>query len=162
MPHDIFFNFQRKLHRRTLLRGAGVALAVPWLNSMNRAFGGAATDDPPRRFVAITLGLGLHADNLNRPPFCRKGDLAKSKTIDALEHHFVERRVDREEGCVWQRASECNGVGPLGREGECGDRRAEDERQNRRKAEPWSICSLPRLSFLPSFASTQGLRSDCR
>ena len=58
------FNFQRQLSRRTLLRGAGVAMAVPWLNAMRPAFA-AAEDQTPRRFVAMTLGLGLHAPNLN-------------------------------------------------------------------------------------------------
>lgn len=57
------FNFQQQLNRRTVLRGAGVAMAMPWLSAMRPAF--AATDShPPRRFVAITLGLGLHAQNL--------------------------------------------------------------------------------------------------
>ncbi|WP_145264300.1 DUF1552 domain-containing protein [Planctomycetes bacterium Pan216] len=46
-----------------MLRGAGVALALPWLSSMDAAFAGVT--EPPRRFVAMTLGLGLVADNLN-------------------------------------------------------------------------------------------------
>lgn len=56
---------QRALDRRTLLRGAGVALAVTWLSAMHAAFGASAAAAPPRRFVAVTLGLGLVADNLN-------------------------------------------------------------------------------------------------
>jgi hypothetical protein len=58
-------DFRRTLHRRTLLKGAGVALAVPWLSAMHAAFGATAAARPPRRFVAVTLGLGLLADNLN-------------------------------------------------------------------------------------------------
>lgn len=58
-----YFNFQQQLHRRTVLRGAGVAMAMPWLSAMRPAFA-AADAKPPRRFVAITLGLGLHAENL--------------------------------------------------------------------------------------------------
>jgi len=61
VPH---FNFQRRLHRRTILRGAGVTIALPWLSAMTRAFAAPGEDAPPRRFVAMTLGLGLHADNL--------------------------------------------------------------------------------------------------
>ena len=71
-------NLLRKtsIHRRTFLRGAGVSLALPWLGAMDAAFAGSApsagrpadpsADDgePPRRFVAVTLGLGLVADNL--------------------------------------------------------------------------------------------------
>lgn len=55
----------RRLARRTLLKGAGVSLAVPWLSAMQTAFGEAATAAPPRRFVAVTLGLGLLPENLN-------------------------------------------------------------------------------------------------
>lgn len=58
-------DFQRALHRRTLLRGAGVAMAVPWLSAMTSAFGARAAVRPPRRFVAVTLGLGLLSENLN-------------------------------------------------------------------------------------------------
>jgi hypothetical protein len=64
MADQVFFNFQRKLSRRTMLRGAGVAVAVPWLSAMTNAFAGAAAEKAPRRFVSMTLGLGLHAENL--------------------------------------------------------------------------------------------------
>jgi hypothetical protein len=46
--------------RRTFLRASGVALCLPVLESM--AAGAAAS--PPRRLIAIGLGLGLHAPNL--------------------------------------------------------------------------------------------------
>src|SRR5688500_5806888 len=64
MAHQAYFNFQRKLNRRTLLRGMGTAIALPWLSAMTEAFAGAGSAQPPRRFVAMTLGLGLHADNV--------------------------------------------------------------------------------------------------
>lgn len=65
MAPSVQFNFQRKLHRRTFLRGTGVAMAVPWLSAMTHAFAGPKDDKAPRRFVSMTLGLGLHAENLN-------------------------------------------------------------------------------------------------
>ena len=58
------FDFQQKLHRRTLLKGAGVSMAMPWLSAMDSTFA-ASTKNLPKRFVAMTLGLGLLADNLN-------------------------------------------------------------------------------------------------
>jgi len=62
----VHFGFGRSLDRRTFLRGAGAALALPWLSAMDRAFAQEAKkDEAPRRFVAMTLGLGLHAENLN-------------------------------------------------------------------------------------------------
>ena len=65
MTKRIHFNRGRQLNRRTLLRGTGVALSIPWLTAMQRAL--AAKPAPPttRRFVSMTLGLGLVADNLN-------------------------------------------------------------------------------------------------
>ena len=65
MRQQAHFSFGKKLSRRTLLRGAGAAMALPWLSAMSEAFAGTAADQPPRRFVAMTLGLGLHAENLN-------------------------------------------------------------------------------------------------
>lgn len=55
---------RRVLSRRTVLRGAGVSLAVPWLSAMSPAFAAATTAAPPRRFVAMTLSLGLLGENL--------------------------------------------------------------------------------------------------
>ena len=69
MNKSIQFNFRRSLARRTFLRGAGVAVGLPLLNAMQPAFAKEATSDSksnsPKRFVAMTLGLGLHASNLN-------------------------------------------------------------------------------------------------
>lgn len=52
----------QQIHRRTILRGAGVALALPVLESTATA----ATEAKPqrRRIVAIDIGLGLHAPNI--------------------------------------------------------------------------------------------------
>lgn len=62
--NSLHFNFRRRLDRRTLLRGAGVALGIPWLSAMQQAFAAPQDTQPPRRFVAMTLGLGLVAENL--------------------------------------------------------------------------------------------------
>lgn len=50
-----------KLHRRTLLRGTGVALALPPLESTASA---SNPSTPRRRIIAIDIGLGLHAPNI--------------------------------------------------------------------------------------------------
>lgn len=65
MSSHLNFSFGRQLPRRTVLKGAGVAISLPWLSAMQRAFGSVAENHPPRRFVAMTLGLGLLPDNLN-------------------------------------------------------------------------------------------------
>ncbi|WP_182864697.1 DUF1552 domain-containing protein [Stieleria mannarensis] len=50
-----------RFQRRTLLRGCGVALALPFFESTASA---ATTQTRPRRIVAIDIGLGLHAPNI--------------------------------------------------------------------------------------------------
>ncbi len=52
-----------RLDRRTFLRGAGVALALPSLDAMVPRSRGAAGSPPPRRMVCICTPLGLHAPN---------------------------------------------------------------------------------------------------
>ncbi len=56
-----------QLKRRTILRGAGVAMALPWLSAMQQTASGASEHrgKSPRRFVSMTLGLGLLPENLN-------------------------------------------------------------------------------------------------
>ncbi|NCY02552.1 MAG: DUF1552 domain-containing protein [Planctomycetia bacterium] len=81
-PPRIGFDFRRALPRRTLLRGTGVALAVPWLSAMQAAFGDTASPNPPRRFVAMTLGLGLVADNLN--PATAGRDWVPSRYLESV------------------------------------------------------------------------------
>ena len=54
-----------QLDRRTVLQGAGVTMALPWLSAMQKAVASSTSESPPQRFVAMTLGLGLVADNLN-------------------------------------------------------------------------------------------------
>ena len=66
---------RRALSRRTVLRGAGAALALPLLDAMTPAFaragdrhgeartgGGETTDAPPRRMVAVNADLGFMPD----------------------------------------------------------------------------------------------------
>ena len=52
------------LTRRTLLRAAGVSLALPWLQSLMPRRARAADAAPPLRMVCICTPLGLHAPNL--------------------------------------------------------------------------------------------------
>ena len=65
MMKDVNFNFSKSLSRRTFLKGAGAAMALPWLEAMTPAFASSVAQQPPRRFVAVTLALGLHGPNLN-------------------------------------------------------------------------------------------------
>lgn len=53
-----------KLTRRTVLRGAGVALALPWLEGMTPVYGGtvASQADKPVRVAALFFPNGVRAD----------------------------------------------------------------------------------------------------
>ncbi len=51
-----------RISRRTMLRASGVALGLPFLDAMLPQ-AGATTGTAKRRFVAVNLGLGLHAPN---------------------------------------------------------------------------------------------------
>ena len=61
----VYFNFSKSLSRRTFLKGAGAFMALPWLEAMTPAFASSIAHQPPRRFVGVTLALGLHGPNLN-------------------------------------------------------------------------------------------------
>ena len=55
-------NREMKLNRRTFLQSTGVAMALPWLESMQPAW--AKEQAAPKRMVFICNTLGLHAPAL--------------------------------------------------------------------------------------------------
>ena len=70
MPNKAAAVVGSAMRRRSLLRGSGVAMALPWLSAMQtggqaHAVQVAVKQANPRRFVAMTLGLGLLSGNLN-------------------------------------------------------------------------------------------------
>ena len=69
---NVYYNFSKSLSRRTFLKGAGAFMALPWLEAMTPAFASSIAHQPPRRFVAVTLALGLHGPNLNPKETGRK------------------------------------------------------------------------------------------
>lgn len=60
---NVYFAKNSVVPRRTVLRGAGVSLALPWLNSMSPAFAKDKSTNSPKakRFVGVSNGLGFHA-----------------------------------------------------------------------------------------------------
>ncbi len=58
------FTLQRRLSRRTALKCAGVSLTLPLLDAMTPAFAKPAEATFARRFVGVSLSLGLHNPNL--------------------------------------------------------------------------------------------------
>tara|TARA_B110000037_G_scaffold212633_1_gene265601 strand:+ start:797 stop:2086 length:1290 start_codon:yes stop_codon:yes gene_type:complete len=62
---NIHFNFSKSLSRRTFIKGTGAAMALPWLEAMTPAFAKSSAYLPPKRFVSVSLALGLHSPNLD-------------------------------------------------------------------------------------------------
>lgn len=58
------FTFQKHLSRRALLRGAGITLGLPFLEAMTPALAAVKETKQARRFVGMSLALGLHNPNL--------------------------------------------------------------------------------------------------
>lgn len=54
------FTTRRHLSRRALLRGAGISLGLPLLEAMTPAFAAVVAPRTAKRFVGVSLTLGLH------------------------------------------------------------------------------------------------------
>jgi hypothetical protein len=52
----------KRISRRTVLRGAGAALALPWLETMGRAAPAATLTEPPLRMVCMYMPNGVRPD----------------------------------------------------------------------------------------------------
>ena len=52
------------MSRRTVLRGAGISLCLPMLDAMRPAFASDSSEKHAKRFVGVSLALGLHNPNL--------------------------------------------------------------------------------------------------
>lgn len=55
-------NSAQQLGRRTFLRGVGVTMALPWLESLN-VWGAESEAEPPRRFAALFMANGVNPDH---------------------------------------------------------------------------------------------------
>lgn len=87
-----FIATRRALSRRRFLQGAGIALSLPWLESMTPAFAWAtgaaktaAAAGPPRRMFAICNNLGLLPDQFFPQQFGR--GYALSPYLKLVEEH---------------------------------------------------------------------------
>ena len=83
---------RHQLSRRTLLKGAGVALSIPWLSAMVPAFAKEpANAGAPKRFVAMCAGLGFH-----KPFFIPEAagrDYKLTRYLEILKPHIADLTV---------------------------------------------------------------------
>ena len=77
------FIFKKHLSRRALLRGAGVTLGLPLLEAMRPAFAAAGPAKQAKRFVGVSLSLGLHNPNL--VPEGAGADYKPSRYLQSLQ-----------------------------------------------------------------------------
>lgn len=77
------FTSQKHLSRRTVLRGAGVSLSLPFLEAMTPAFAVTKETTTAKRFVGMSLALGIHGPNL--VPENAGRDYKPSRYLKALQ-----------------------------------------------------------------------------
>ena len=84
-----------RIHRRTLLRGAGVAMALPWLESIpvwgGEAAAGSAHPAFPKRFAALFMGNGISPNHWWAKGAGRDMELSKTLGADGTVQVQAER-----------------------------------------------------------------------
>ena len=81
----------RRVSRRAFLRGAGVALSLPWLDAMTPAFARTPADAPgspggaPRRMVAVQTNMGILPQHFF--PKDAAADYAPTPYLELLKDH---------------------------------------------------------------------------
>jgi Protein of unknown function (DUF1552) len=86
------------LDRRSFLRGAGLALALPWLEAMSRA---DVPAQKPKRFCAFFFGNGVALSTRNRPdqdewnwfPHTEGRDYHLNRSLEPLEPHRQDMTI---------------------------------------------------------------------
>src|SRR5580704_13088538 len=73
---------QARINRRTVLRGAGVTMALPWLESIPVWGGQAAAENAPeafpKRFAALFMGNGINPKHWSAKGAGKDMELSKS------------------------------------------------------------------------------------
>ncbi len=75
-----------KLTRRTVLRGAGVTMALPWLESLS-AFAATPANAFPKRFAVLFMGNGVNENHWGAEGSGAEMKLGKSLSpLEPLKH----------------------------------------------------------------------------
>src|SRR5436190_15891913 len=90
-----------RLSRRTILRGAGVAMALPWLESLP-AFADTTTPGTyPKRFGVLFMGNGINEDHWSSEG--NGAEMKLSKTLEPLEP--LKHKINVVHGLFQKRAT---------------------------------------------------------
>ena len=95
----------KEISRRTVLRGAGVTIALPWLESMN--VWGATADPVPKRFAVLFMGNGVNEDHWDSQG--SGAGMTLSATLSPLEP--LKHKINVIHGLFHKRATG-NGIHP--------------------------------------------------
>ena len=95
----------KEISRRTVLRGAGVTIALPWLESMN--VWGATPDAFPKRFAVLFMGNGVNEDHWDSQG--SGAGMTLSTTLSPLEP--LKHKINVVHGLFHKRATG-NGIHP--------------------------------------------------
>jgi hypothetical protein len=98
--------FERTISRRSILRCAGVAMALPLLDSLT-AFGAGAASPFPKRFAVMFMGCGINEDHWSATG--DGADMKLSKTLSVLEP--LKRKINVVDG-LFNKASVGLGIHP--------------------------------------------------
>jgi hypothetical protein len=74
---------KRSISRRTVLRGAGCTMALPWLESLNALADTPKAGEFPKRFGVVFLGNGINEDHWSAEG--QGAEMKLSKTLEPLE-----------------------------------------------------------------------------
>src|SRR5688572_19300311 len=66
------------ISRRTVIRGVGVTVALPWLEALPLVAHGAEKAEPPKRFAALFMGNGISPKNWSAKGSGAEMELSKS------------------------------------------------------------------------------------
>ncbi len=100
-------NSARRISRRTVLRGAGVTMALPWMHSLSALADTASPSAFPKRFAVLFMGTGINEEQWSAEG---SGDAMKlSKTLSVLEP--LKRKINVIDG-LFNKAATGQGIHP--------------------------------------------------
>lgn len=107
MPQRKHQKSARGISRRTLLRGAGVTMALPWLESLPVFGGTTAPSAFPKRFAVMFMGNGINENHWSAEG--SGADMKLSKTLSVLEP--LKHKINLIDG-LFNKAATGHGIHP--------------------------------------------------
>src|SRR3954466_7952589 len=96
-----------RISRRTVLRGAGAAIALPWLESMHALADTPSASAFPKRFAVVFLGNGINEDHWSATG--AGADMKLSQTLEPLEP--LKQKINVIDG-LFNKAATGQGIHP--------------------------------------------------